>query len=118
MKKIVTMCSQGLCRSVGMADVLKLHFEPVDVIPMGYRGNTEETQHMLFDWADLIIIMETHMMKNVPESHHDKTFVCDVGPDTYGGKNIGRRVLLIGQCWRWLRENTEKLGIMEHSKKL
>ena len=118
MKKIVTMCSQGLSRSVGLADVLKLHFEPVDVLPFGHKGNTEETRLMLLEWCDIVIVMKESMLKYIPEEYKDKAFVCEVGEDTYGGKNIGRRRILIDLCWQWLRKNQTALGITEHAKRL
>ena len=68
MVKIVTACSQGLCRSVGLADVLKLHFEPVDVIPVGVRGNTQETLAMLGDWCDWFVVMEGRYVDGVPKN--------------------------------------------------
>jgi hypothetical protein len=73
---------------------------------------------MLFDWADKIVVMQEHMTKYIPDEHQDKVLICDVGPDTYGGKNLHRHHLLISQCWNWLRKNTEALGIEEHFDKI
>ena len=115
MVKIITMCRQGLVRSVALADVLKLHFEPVDVIPIGHFGNTDETKKMLFHWADYIVVMEHHYLKHVPDIHLDKTFVCEVGPDNYGSS---KHPQLIGTVWRWARDNQDALGIKEHNKRV
>ena len=115
MEKIVTMCRQGLVRSVALADVLKLHFEPVDVIPIGYFGNTIETRIMLFDWADHIIIMEAKYIKHVPDEYKHKTLVCEVGPDNYGNSHHPR---LIDKVWRWCRTVQDKLGIKEHNRRI
>ena len=115
MVKIVTMCRQGLCRSVALADVLKLHFEPVDVIPIGHFGNTKETIMMLSDWADFIIVMEEHYRRYVDDENKHKTLICDVGPDTYGGSKNRK---LIDIVWNWTRQNLEILGITEHDKQL
>lgn len=115
MAKIVTMCRQGLVRSVSLTDVLKLHFEPVDVIPIGYFANSLETKEMLFTWADFIVVMEAHMAKYVPEAFLSKVLVCEVGPDVYGRHN---HPALLDKTWRWARENQALLGIKEHSKKL
>lgn len=114
MKKILTVCHQGLCRSVGMADVLKMHFEPVDVVPVGIKSNTTILP-ILFAWADHIIIMQPHMAEKIPEEFHSKILVCDVGPDRY--KNSKNREL-IDQVWNWARQNVDKLGIVEHDRKL
>ena len=114
MKKIVTVCSAGLCRSVGLADVLKLHFEPCDVIPLGVDRNFE-VKDILFDWADHIVVMYDKFEKRIPEQHAHKVLTCNVGPDRYGNSHHPE---LIDQVWRWARINSEKLGIVEHNKKL
>lgn len=98
-----------------MADVLKLHFEPVDVLPIGYAGNSIQTQRMLCDWADKIIVMEEKYLGHLRESDLQKALVCDVGPDTYGSS---KNPVLIDKCWRWIRENKEELGVTEHFKRL
>ena len=115
MIKIVTMCRQGLVRSVALADVLKLHFEPCDVIPIGHFGNTKETRDMLMDWADKIVVMEAHYMQYIDETYMHKALVCDVGPDRYGSS---KHPQLIDQVWRWCRINQNILGVVEHTKKL
>lgn len=116
MKKILTVCAQGLCRSVGLADVLKLHFEPVDVIPVGYRGNTKETLIMLGEWADFVIVMEEKYKRKLPpEMDQSKMLVCEVGPDVYG--NSHHRVL-IDKVWQWARKNQHILGITEHNRRI
>lgn len=115
MKNIVTACKQGLVRSVGLADVLKMHFEPVDVIPVGLSSNTGSLP-LLFNWADHIIVMEAKMVDKIPEEFKHKVLVCEVGPDTYG--HGPRRAVLIDMVWRWARTNSQILGISEHSKSL
>lgn len=115
MKNIVTVCRQGLVRSVGLADVLKLHFEPVDVIPVGISSNTGSLP-MLFNWADHIIVMEARYAERISEEFKSKILVCEVGPDTYG--HGPRRPILIDMVWRWARANAELLGITEHQKSL
>lgn len=111
--KIMTMCRQGLVRSVGMTDVLKLHFEPVDVIPLGYAGNTSNTLQMISSWADKIIIMREKYKKYIPEEFHGKVFICDVGHDNY---HSAQHPKLIAQAWTWLRRNQDQLGIKEHNR--
>lgn len=129
MPKILTVCRQGLSRSVGLADVLKLHFEPVDVIPVGHaeNANGEDTLLMLADWADHIIVMQTHyvdrfinrfaaLIGGVKEQYlRKKMHICDVGKDIYQGPN---RRLLIDKVWQWTRKNQKQLGIAEHNKRL
>lgn len=115
MIKILTMCRQGLVRSVALADVLKLHFEPVDVIPIGYFGNTPVTQEMLCKWADFVVVMEQKYLQHIQKEFIPKTFVCEVGPDTYGHSH---NPMLIDKCWRWARSMQKVFGMTEHTKKL
>ena len=111
MAKILTCCKQGLVRSVGLADVLKLHFRPVDVIPIGLESNFPGTLKMLFGWANHIIVMEEQYKGRIWTLYSHKALVCEVGPDTYGNSHNRS---LIDQCWDWCRKNKEKLGIKEH----
>ena len=113
--KIVTACSQGLCRSVGLADVLKLHFEPVDVIPVGLNSNSKETLTMLGNWCDHFIIMTESLRKRMPSGLENKILVCEVGQDRY--KN-SKHPELIDQVWQWTRRNVHILGVIEHQKRL
>lgn len=113
--KIVTACKHGLVRSVGLADVLKLHFEPVDVIPIGLNSNSKETLEMLGQWCDWFVIMEARYRKRVPPGFEQKIIVCEVGQDVYGNSHHRQ---LIDKVWQWARRNQTRLGIKEHSKRL
>lgn len=119
MNKILTVCRAGLIRSSALANVLKLHFWPVDVLPCGIgkhqlgRMNTDETLDMLFKWADKIVVMEEHYKHRVPQEFQSKVLVCEVGADTYGSNTNGD---LIHKVWTWTRENEAKLGIKEHKE--
>lgn len=115
--KIVTMCRQGLVRSVALADVLKLHFRPVCVVPIGHAGNSTATKDMLFRWADRIVVMEDHYRKYVPDTFASKLLVCDVGPDVNNPQGSKTRHL-IDKVWNWTRQNQELLGIEEHGERL
>lgn len=115
--KIVTMCRQGLVQSVALADVLKMHFRPVDVIPIGHFANSAETIQMLCKWADRIVVMETHYKKHVPSEFHDKVLICDVGPDKDNPQG-SKTPKLIAQCWQWARAFSSELGIEEHQERL
>ena len=123
-RRIITVCSQGLCRSVALADVLKLHFEPVDVLPIGVNGNSRETLHMLYDWAHCVIAMHQPVLdiieRRVKRWIGDNPFpiphyLCDVGPDSYHNP---KHPQLIDRVWRWAREHSEVLGITEHTRKI
>lgn len=113
--KILTVCRAGLVRSVSLADVLKLHFEPTDVIPIGIDFNDSETKVLLYEWADKIVVMEEHYLDKIPLEFREKTLVCEVGPDTYGHS---KNPELIDKVFTWTRENQEKMGIKEHNERL
>ena len=114
--KILTVCKHGLVRSVGLADVLKLHFEEVDVIPVGYFSNSRETLLQLMEWADFIVVMENRYRFKIPHPEFEgKVITCEVGQDTYG--NSHNRAL-IDTVWHWARTNQQRLGIKEHNRKI
>jgi len=115
--KILTVCRAGLVRSVSLANVLKLHYWPVDVLTCGIgkhefgRMNDENTLKMLFTWADNIIVMENHYREEIPLEFITKVLICEVGPDTYGNPS---NPILISKVWNWVRSNQEILNIKEH----
>ncbi len=113
--KILTCCKHGLVRSVALADVLKLHFRPVDVVPIGLTSNTEETKEVLFNWADWIVVMERKYVERVPKKWETKVLVCDVGPDTYGNSHSPE---LIAKVWNWCRVMSTALGFTEHQESI
>lgn len=115
MKNIITVCRQGLVRSAAMADVLKMHFEPVDVLAVGHFANSRATIDMLCEWADIIILMEQHYTEHIGLQFRSKIAVCDVGRDNY---HNSRHRGLIDFCWNWLRQNNAALGITEHSRRV
>lgn len=80
--KYLCVCQGGNVRSVTLAYILKYE-RGLEALAMGWEPNTQETRDMLCDWADLIIVMETHMKDKLPERYHDKVKVCDVGPDRW-----------------------------------
>ena len=116
--KILTVCRQGLVRSVALADVLKLHFEPVDVLPVGWVANAGSTMDMLLKWSDHVIAMHQPYYDGLKEAIYEldkevqpKLHLCEVGRDTY--KNSKHRVL-IDAVWNWARLKQNYLGIKEH----
>lgn len=109
--KIVTVCRAGLCRSVALADILKLHYENTDVIPVGISFNSDEIKSLLFAWADRIIVMEKQFVDRVPHEFSGKIMICDVGPDIW---NNPKHPELISKVWNWLRDNN--MGLVEHSR--
>jgi predicted protein tyrosine phosphatase len=117
MPKILTLSHHGLIRGIALANVLKLYFEPVDVLSVGYcqTSNSVETKEMLFSWADHIIVMQEKYTRYVPELFKPKVLVCEVGPDTYKDSH---NPVLINKVWRWVRLYQDILGIKEHNRSL
>ena len=111
---ILTVCRAGLCRSVSLADILKLHYESVDVLPVGIDFNSETTKNMLYEWADKIVVMEQHYLYKIPEIYHPKVIVCDVGPDVWFNP---KHPDLISKIWIWLKDKSG-LDLVEHHKVL
>lgn len=79
--KILTVCDQGNNRSVVLAHQLK--YWGHDVIPVGLATNSQATLHMLYRWADRIIVTENGMKSKIPADFDPKIETWDVGPDTY-----------------------------------
>lgn len=119
MLKILTVCRAGLIRSNALANVLKLHFKPVDVLACGIgehslgRMNQEDTLKMLFEWADKIIVMETRYKEKIFPQYQNKVFICDVGADVW---NNCTHPDLINKVFIWARLNAQKLGVTEHNE--
>jgi len=114
-KKIITVCKHGLIRSVALADVLKLHFEPVDVIPVGCYSNSYDTLDMLGRWSDHIVFMQSKYQDSFPQEWFYKFIDCDVGPDNYGNSHNRE---LIDKVWDWCRQHSRELGIKEHNRSI
>lgn len=81
--KILTICSAGAVRSVGMAYLLK-HMYGHDVVPVGHDLNSQQTIDMLADWADLIIVMQPQYATGLPMRDAHKIIKLDIGPDIWG----------------------------------
>lgn len=81
--KIITVCKEGNNRSVHFSHLLKYKYKGSDVLPIGVVSCSIETQRMLFDWADHIIVTDEALMSLLPEGYDDKIKLWDVGADRY-----------------------------------
>lgn len=88
--KVLTLCRGGHVRSVALK--YKLHYqceERHDVLACGYESNSQETREMLYEWADYIVVMQSHFAQFVPKKFHNKAngerklFCYDVGEDRF-----------------------------------
>jgi predicted protein tyrosine phosphatase len=86
--KVVTVCQGAHVRSVALKYLLTYKYGH-EVLACGWESNTAETRNMLFEWADIIVIMQKEFEKYVPEQYHNKgderkLYSYDVGEDRYG----------------------------------
>jgi galactitol-specific phosphotransferase system IIB component len=80
--KIVTVCKEGNNRSVTLAHLLKYKYK-ADVLPIGVASCSPETQKMLYEWADHIIVADVELMSLMPDGYETKTKLWNVGPDIF-----------------------------------
>ena len=80
--KILTVCEQGNNRSVTFATLLRYKYK-CDTIPMGFDTMSAESQVMLYNWADVIIITDKNLVECLPKEYKQKMKLWDVGPDHY-----------------------------------
>ena len=80
--KIVTMCYGGNSRSVAMSYLLK--GQGHDVLTCGCGANSGGTLKMLFDWADVIVVMADEFLPRVPGEYMKKAVVVEVTTDWIG----------------------------------
>ncbi len=96
-KKILCVCRGGVSRSNGMASLLK-YGAGHDAIAAGFEGNEPETLDMLFQWAEIIIVMREWFKTKIPDRYHNKVRIIDVGEDVYFAPNKD----LYNKCADWL----------------
>lgn len=80
--KVLCICQNGNNRSVFMAYRLKRFGH--EALAAGWNKLSEQTLHMLCDWADKIIIMEGQFYGHIPLPYRNKVIAADVGPDEWG----------------------------------
>jgi hypothetical protein len=78
--KLLCCCDQGINRSVHLASLLK---HSHDTIAIGLATNSPETQKMLCDWADKILITDEIQRMQMPQGYKEKTVLINIGPDIY-----------------------------------
>ena len=81
-KKILCVCQEGNNRSVVLASVLK-NEKQFDAIAIGIRKSSLETQTMLFDWADIIILVDDTFKDEIPVRYVNKLKIWNVGQDRF-----------------------------------
>lgn len=91
--KILTVCQGGHVRSVALKYLLHYGgYGQHDVIACGWQSNTQETREMLYEWADLIIVMQPEFAQFVPEKFHTKWKPNDIGTSNWKEGDTVRRL--------------------------
>ena len=83
MAKFLCVCDGGNVRSAALAFVLH-DLRGHEAIPVGRLRVSPETMNMMCHWADVIAIMQPHMIESVPEQFRAKVKCVDVGIDRFG----------------------------------
>ena len=82
--KILTVCQRANCRSVAAAYILKDVLGVNDTIAMGVQTASPETQSILFNWADeIVVVAGEDIYSQIPEEFLHKTSWVDIGPDIW-----------------------------------
>lgn len=79
--KVLTVCSEGINRSVVLASITKYKWG--DVIAIGVNNTSPETLEMLYNWADYIIVVDKRLITQIPTKYSAKVKDWDVGEDRY-----------------------------------
>lgn len=80
--KIICLCQKGNSRSVVLSWLLKSQYHH-EALAAGMVTTHRRTRKMLYDWADLIILMTPRYRHWIPTEYDSKVLVCDVGTDIW-----------------------------------
>lgn len=80
--KVLCVCQEGNSRSVVLASILKNELA-YDALAMGIRKTSEPTKEMLYEWADMIVLVDKTFVPEIPTKYLNKLAVWDVGQDRY-----------------------------------
>lgn len=84
MRKFLCCCSGGKVRSVAAKYILNDRHGLKGVLAVGLDKTDADTLAMLFDWADVILVVgEGGLVGKVPAGWQSKVRHLDVGEDTY-----------------------------------
>jgi len=83
--KILCLCHRGNSRSVALAWILKDKMREMkhEVIATGVGVVSRKTRRMLYDWAELVILVDKRYKHWIQEKYWGKLKVWDVGRDVY-----------------------------------
>lgn len=100
--KILTVCSWGCVRSVGLSILLKEKYGRKDVIAAGIDNTTPETFAMLAAWADKVIVVGEQGLLEKVKPYCPDAILFDIGVDVYNGN--ARHPDLVSNLEHWLAQ--------------
>lgn len=100
-QRILTVCLRGNSRSAALTWVLKEEMGR-DAVAVGWSTAGPELMQTLCAWAQVVVVMESHMLERIPPPFRDKVKACDVGPDRWVNPSNPE---LQGIVRKWAKEN-------------
>lgn len=82
-KKYLCVCAGGNVRSHSLAFILKNTYNR-EAIAVGHLNVSPDTMNTLCEWADVIVVLQDYMVKEIPDKFKDKLRLFDVGDDRWG----------------------------------
>lgn len=79
--RILCVCEHGNSRSVALAYILKR--QGYDAVAMGVATAGAETQAMLCQWADKVIVLDVRLLPQLKMQPEGKLKVYDLGDDIW-----------------------------------
>lgn len=99
--KYLIVCDGGNVRSAAIATTLKLDYGR-EAIAVGRLFMAPQTMKMLSDWANIIVLVQEHMIESIPKVNRKKVLVTDVGVDRWGIKIPPELNSIADQAAKWL----------------
>lgn len=93
-KKILCCCAYGIVRSVACARIIKNEYGQ-EAKAIGLKTASDQELKRLYDWADVIIILDKELVSLAPDYYKDKTFLINIGPDRWhdpGSKDLEQTI--------------------------
>lgn len=82
-RRYLVVCDGGNVRSHAIAYVLKWEMHQ-EAIAVGRLYMTDDTMRLLSEWAEIIVIVQSHMIESIPVSEHGKVRCAELGVDRWG----------------------------------
>lgn len=81
--KFLVVCDGGNVRSQALSYVLH-DLKGHESIAIGRQRVSKETLNYFCEWADIVVVMQSHMQESIDPKYSFKLRVVDVGEDNFG----------------------------------